>query len=719
MNRSSVPSLVVAELGDARVNRYYGCVEPFGLPPHPGAVLTALRAVELRVAFGHGSHHPTTLGGLPESGFIGVLCVRGGKRAREMVDVKERWRRLPLPRWRRIWSGKAWLVLALGDDRQHGGNEGEYDDDPSAHYSWDNLVDNHQHISTGHAVVVWDGTCLLGASVIETIEEWPDTKVLRKCPKCKRASFKPRKRASKRFRCYRPSCFAEFDRPLTIVEDVTAYRSSHEGWVDLPGVLAAGELRALCVAPKSIQSIRELRWDDFAIAVNRSLGRQVLASLLSRASRLAGRTQEGLRTRTRGPGRVPAVSARGVRSDLRVHRRRPALDARGVSPVQLRRRRRAPRPRWPHPEARHHRLFDLGQLAVEPTTKTIDVAPSLRAFAAYAALAGKPLVSPVTTSRTRWLADHWQIAVPASPEKRYRRWSAASWRSIGQKQPAAHAHAHAHSPDRAERERETGRIRPDWHCSPPICPKKLPPSSCLVGRPAELNRRTRMRGTPLLSSVVWLNRVYRRPGTPKLGSRLFLDARAKAQLQRSSSEARKVGLLVASLRWPIRKAEAVEPPCAARAETPNRDASPPGPGTPPKPRAPPPRASAARRRRRSPRARGRGRRPARGPARGSRSAPARRSARVADPVAELVGDREAVAAGRGLAAHRLRRVDDDQPLRRDQHPRALAQVGLLDPQAEEVLGDRLDRHRDLVAAESGEIAVAELVGARVGVAGRG
>jgi hypothetical protein len=90
---------------------------------------------------------------------------------------------------------------------------------------------------------------------------------------------------------------------------------------------------------------------------------------------------------------------------------------------------------------------------------------------------------------------------------------------------------------------------------------------------------------------------------------------------------------------------------------------------------------------------------------------------VTVPVAELVGDRETVAAGRGIAAHRLRRIDEDQSLGRDQHPRALPQVLFLDTQAEEVLGDRLDGYRDLVAAERGEIPVAELVCAWVAIPG--
>jgi hypothetical protein len=31
---------------------------------------------------------------------------------------------------------RAWLVLAVGTNRQHGGNDG-YDDEPESHYGWD------------------------------------------------------------------------------------------------------------------------------------------------------------------------------------------------------------------------------------------------------------------------------------------------------------------------------------------------------------------------------------------------------------------------------------------------------------------------------------------------------------------------------------------------------------------------------------------------------
>ena len=300
----------------------------------------------------------------------------------------------------------AWLVLAVGDDRQHGGNEG-YDDDPAVHYSWDSTVPNHEAVAGGDAIVIWDKRCLVGASVIERIDRWQDTKVLHRCPECGLAGIKARKTLTPRFKCYK--CKATFDVPISRTEPVTAFRSEHDvGWVDLAGLLSGPELRTLCVHPASQLSIRPLRWNDFAAAVSRTSAGPVLTPLRSRAGRLGG-GHKNVSVRVRlgqaefrrrmleelgaicaftGPAPLSTLEACHLYSyaDVGEHHDHGGLILRRDI----------------------HRLFDLGQLAVDPTTKTIDVAPSLKAFPAHAALAGKPLVSPVTPSRTRWLADHWQ-----------------------------------------------------------------------------------------------------------------------------------------------------------------------------------------------------------------------------------------------------------------------------------------------------------------------
>ena len=84
-------------------------------------------------------------------------------------------------------------------------------------------------------------------------------------------------------------------------------------------------------------------------------------------------------------------------------------------------------------------------------------------------------------------------------------------------------------------------------------------------------------------------------------------------------------------------------------------------------------------------------------------------------MADRVGDREAEAAKRRVVATRgtLVRVQDDSPLGGEEHPGAVDVEGLLDAQAEQVTGDRLDRHPQLGAAEEAEVALTDGVRARI------
>src|SRR5687767_681397 len=43
---------------------------------------------------------------------------------------------------------RAWLLMAAGDNRGHGGNSG-YDDQIDAYYSWDSNVPNHKNLRVG------------------------------------------------------------------------------------------------------------------------------------------------------------------------------------------------------------------------------------------------------------------------------------------------------------------------------------------------------------------------------------------------------------------------------------------------------------------------------------------------------------------------------------------------------------------------------------------
>ena len=161
----------------------------------------------------------------------------------------------------------AWLALAVGSDRQHGGNDG-YDDSEASYYSWDSTVGNHSRVAAGDVIVLWDKRTLLGASVIESITTDVETKARYSCPLCGKASLKARKTKLPRWKCFK--CGGVFDKPAVVHDHVSTYRSEHAPmWTDLTDCLSGAELRGLCRDPKSQLSLRQLRWADFCRAVEK------------------------------------------------------------------------------------------------------------------------------------------------------------------------------------------------------------------------------------------------------------------------------------------------------------------------------------------------------------------------------------------------------------------------------------------------------------------
>lgn len=128
---------------------------------------------------------------------------------------------------------RAWLLMAAGDNRGHGGNAG-YDDQYDAYYSWDSNVPNHKNLSVGDPIALWDKQRLLGVSVIEEIETARGTKVLSRCPSCATTRISERKRAQPRYRCMK--CRQEFDTPVVDVVEVDVYKARYDAaWTALDG----------------------------------------------------------------------------------------------------------------------------------------------------------------------------------------------------------------------------------------------------------------------------------------------------------------------------------------------------------------------------------------------------------------------------------------------------------------------------------------------------
>jgi hypothetical protein len=309
--------------------------------------------------------------------------------------------------------------MAVGDNRQHGGNAG-YDDQPDVYYTWDSTVSNYANIKVGDPVAVWDKERLLGISVVEEIETAVKEKLLFRCPNggCARAGIKERRVKRPRFRCQ--ECGLEFEEPSTSVATVTEYRSRHDAaWTSLDNLLSGQHLRGLCASPKSQLSMRSLNWTAFRDALEDRGAERAVSRVLNRAPDFFLPPQGGVQI-TFPSGHMQAVVRvrRGQRNFrdhlLKSFGERCAFT--GSAPDRVL-------------EAGHlysyarlgehhehgglllrrdvHRLFDDGWLAVDPATLKVDVSSRLGSHPQYTQLHERRLHVHLHDKQVEWLHKHW------------------------------------------------------------------------------------------------------------------------------------------------------------------------------------------------------------------------------------------------------------------------------------------------------------------------
>lgn len=309
----------------------------------------------------------------------------------------------------------AWLAIVAGDNRQHGGNEG-YDDEARSYYSWDSSVGNCRQITKGDQIVLWDKQVLLGASVIEEIKQLSTiSKRLYGCPQCG-GKIKARVTLSPKWRCQESGCGAEFpdEERKSWMKEVERFQSSHApAWVDLAGLLSGEELRPM--ATPGQQSIRELDWPHFVKAVEERRPGNPLEALTFAVGRIAGGHRETtLRVRVgQAKFRQKLLQKYGSTCAFSGPAPDDALEAAHLYSFAV------------TPEHDYdgggfllrrdlHRLFDRGQLAVDPSTGLLHVNDTLAGFNEYARLHNAPLSIPLTAGHRRWLALHWARFGPSA-----------------------------------------------------------------------------------------------------------------------------------------------------------------------------------------------------------------------------------------------------------------------------------------------------------------
>jgi hypothetical protein len=150
---------------------------------------------------------------------------------------------------------RAWSCIALGDDRQYGGNRG-YDDDLTAKYSYDSNVANHKQVSEGDLIVLRDSHRALGVARVEEVTSSSGTKLIRRCPDCQTSGLKERVKRQPRWRCNNGH---EFENPSETEEPVTKYTARFDGsFLPIEKTVSVSQLKTIALRPSDQLSMEEL-----------------------------------------------------------------------------------------------------------------------------------------------------------------------------------------------------------------------------------------------------------------------------------------------------------------------------------------------------------------------------------------------------------------------------------------------------------------------------
>jgi hypothetical protein len=155
---------------------------------------------------------------------------------------------------------RAWLMLAYGDARKYGGNEGY--SDSADFYSFDSRVANWRQVTVGDLALIAGRRKragppeLNGVARVEGITTSDDVKVVRKCPVCGHPRFSARVTMSPKWRCDHGH---EFDDPAEDVVAITKVVASFgDSYRPAAGAMTAAELKQAQLHPHNTNAIRPL-----------------------------------------------------------------------------------------------------------------------------------------------------------------------------------------------------------------------------------------------------------------------------------------------------------------------------------------------------------------------------------------------------------------------------------------------------------------------------
>jgi hypothetical protein len=309
----------------------------------------------------------------------------------------------------KIKKGDQYGWICIGKDHSDISRAGGgYEEVIGETYRWRSSLSNGRKINIGDIILIRDENTLIGASIIEaiTISELSRKVVL--CPVCNRAQVRDRPSKDPRYRCQQ--CRSAFDEPKLFYE-VTEFRTAEygAGWFRFPdNFLEYSEIKdSLAVKPNSQHSLQKFHLDKFEGLLT-GLPKNLVAAFQRRNPDLhGGHVLRTVRTRIGQPAfRKTLFEKFGYVCAFTGPQPDAALEAAHLYQYAE--------------EGKHHeggglflrrdihRLFDLGLLAVNPTTLLIDVDPLLAGFENYVMLSGQKLKVDLTDASRGWIALHWE-----------------------------------------------------------------------------------------------------------------------------------------------------------------------------------------------------------------------------------------------------------------------------------------------------------------------
>jgi hypothetical protein len=290
---------------------------------------------------------------------------------------------------------RGWVLTSVSGERSWQSNDG-YEDVLGSLYSYDSAVAFHLQVAQNDIVVIRERQAILGISRIDEIDASVGEKLRKRCPVCGRIGVEYRKRTYE-YVCTYSGCRSKFPEPAEKLEAVTTYIARYDTcWAALDGALTLGDLEPFLggSAQNSIRPVDIAGLDGLLSGINASLpGADKPVELHLDG----GRRSAQVRARVgKGVFRTALLQRYGLSCAITGPCPAEALEAAHLSPHET-----------PDVEeglllrADIHRLFDAGQIAINPNTLAVELVSGLMDYPHYAALLGQKITQTPSVEALR------------------------------------------------------------------------------------------------------------------------------------------------------------------------------------------------------------------------------------------------------------------------------------------------------------------------------